>query len=98
MNGILSIGYALAVIAAPAATLAAPISPLQSPAVVSELGALRALPTKQPPVTDSGLTIIPLSINGQACGVLGSAGAVGNAIAACGRSPINVSGIVDWLP
>jgi len=98
MNRVLAIGCALAVIAAPAATLAAPTSLPQAPAVVSELGALRALPTKRPPVTNSGLTIIPLSINGQACGVLGSAGAVGNASAACGRSPINVSGIVDWLP
>jgi hypothetical protein len=43
MNGILSIGYALAVITAPAASFAAPISVPQAPVVVAGLEFVNAM-------------------------------------------------------
>ncbi len=51
--------------------------------------------------SSGGLTIIPLSVDGQDCGVLGLAGADPNAVnkgQACHRKPINVSDLTDTGP
>jgi len=64
---------------------------------------LFALPTDEPTLlnTNDGLTIIPLGIDGQDCGVLGIAGkdqaAINKAIA-CHKTPINVSDLTDTGP
>ena len=63
---------------------------------------LYAMPTDAPTLNSSGgLTIIPLSVDGQDCGVLGLAGTDPNTVAkgqACHRKPINVSDLTDTGP
>ncbi len=64
---------------------------------------LFALPVDQPTLlnTNNGLTIIPLSIDGKDCGVLGAAGNDPSAVAkalACQKTPINVSDLTDTGP
>jgi hypothetical protein len=60
------------------------------------------MPTDTPTLNSSGgLTIIPLSVDGQDCGVLGVAGMDQNAInktLSCHRKPINVSDLTDTGP
>src|SRR4029077_17490596 len=63
--------------------------------------ALFALPTHTPTLEPNGLTIIPLSVDGKGCGVLGQAGADAKAInkgEECHKSPINVSDLTDVTP
>ena len=51
--------------------------------------------------SSGGLTIIPLAVDGQDCGVLGIAGKDQNAInkaLSCHRKPINVSDLTDTGP
>jgi hypothetical protein len=63
---------------------------------------LYSLPTDYPTLNSSGgLTIIPLTIDGQDCGVLGRAGADQTMInkgQSCHRKPINVSDLTDTGP
>ena len=63
---------------------------------------LFALPTDTPTLNSSGgLTIIPLAVDGQDCGVLGRAGADQTMInkgQSCHRKPINVSDLTDSGP
>jgi hypothetical protein len=69
---------------------------------LSHILTLYALPTQTPTLNSNGdLTIIPLSVDGDDCGVLGIAGADPAAIAkakACKRKPINVSDLTDTGP
>jgi hypothetical protein len=63
---------------------------------------LYSLPTDDPTLNSSlGLTIIPLSVDGEDCGVLGIAGKDQSAInkaLACHHKPINVSDLTDTGP
>jgi hypothetical protein len=62
---------------------------------------LFALPVDQPTLDSNGLTIIPLSVDGQDCGVLGPAGATEDQLKKaleCHKSPINVSDLTDVSP
>jgi hypothetical protein len=59
--------------------------------------ALMALPTHTPTLNPNVLTEIQLSIDGQDCGVLGSAGADEGKAAACTKSAINIES-PDALP
>ena len=62
---------------------------------------LFALPVDEPTLGSSGLTIIPLSVEGQDCCVLGQAGANANAADRaknCHKGPINVSDLTDVSP
>jgi hypothetical protein len=60
------------------------------------------MPTDELTLNSSGgLTIIPLTVEGQDCGVLGKAGQDQNAInkaLSCHRKPINVSDLTDTGP
>ncbi len=73
--------------------------PPPSTADLTQIEKLFALPADTPTLNSSGgLSIIQILINGQDCGVFGSAGADANAIAkalACQKSPINVSDLTD---
>ncbi len=69
---------------------------------LSHILKLYAMPTDEPTLNSSGgLTIIPLSVDGDDCGVLGEAGLDATALAkakACKRKPINVSDLTDTGP
>jgi len=72
------------------------------PSSVTDAQKLYALPTDDPTLNSSGgLTIIPLAVDGEDCGVLGIAGKDQNAInkaLSCHRKPINVSDLTDTGP
>ena len=69
---------------------------------LSHVEKLYALPTDDPTLNSSlGLTIIPLSVDGEDCGVLGVAGkdqAAINKALGCHHKPINVSDLTDTGP
>jgi len=69
---------------------------------LSHVEKLYSLPTDDPTLNSSlGLTIIPLSVDGEDCGVLGIAGkdqAAINKALACHHKPINVSDLTDTGP
>ena len=74
------------------------VVPLSS---LTHIEKLFALPVDKPTLDSNGLTIIPLSIDGQDCGVLGQAGATDEQLnkgKSCQRTPINVSGLTDVSP
>ncbi len=74
------------------------VVPLSS---LTNIDKLFALPTDKPTLDSNGLTIIPLTIDGGDCGVLGIAGADPAAIEkakACHKSPINVSDLTGETP
>ncbi len=72
------------------------------PSSLEHVEKLFAMPTDTPTLNSSGgLTIIPLSIFGDDCGVLGLAGATQAQIdkaKACHKGPINISDLTDVLP
>jgi hypothetical protein len=68
---------------------------------LTNIDKLFALPTDKPTLDSNGLTIIPLTIDGQDCGVFGQAGADSDEIKkrmACHKSPINVSDLTGETP
>jgi hypothetical protein len=70
------------------------INPLENK---DQILALFALPTHTPTIASVDLDIIQMLIDGEDCGVLGSAGADPKVAAACAKGPINVPGS-DSLP
>ncbi|HEX3065908.1 MAG TPA: hypothetical protein VHQ39_10525, partial [Dongiaceae bacterium] len=73
-----------------------------TPSSLERVEKLFAMPTDTPTLNSSGgLSIIPLSIIGDDCGVLGQAGATQAQIdkaKSCHKGPINVSDLTDTLP